>query len=412
MVTRRKALFALAFCAMLSSAALGSGTYYIPQAAAGVVGDLRFMTQISIGNRSASGADVFIGFLDNDGDLWTVNTGCTENAGLNGAHHQLSFPLPSNSKYAITVSLPGDVQVGWVAIISTKPLQVSATYGFYHRLPGTGETPSEPLWEAAVLPAPSAMEVSFPAHSRRGDMIFGVTANTGFAVANPNGVAVTVTARIRNEDGLLLATKQFILPREGHRAEFINELFTGADLSDVRAVVSFEATAPIALMAMREAKRLDKVVYSSLEVAPLSDQEITLDFDAEPNNDGAHAQIIQAPTQVYGTVCRDDNTADVYHDFYRVQLTAGQTIEILVLAGSLGSPLDPEIALYDEVGSWPPLAFSQPVFVFTGAGTGANDRRLSYEATVTGPVFISVGAGIVGAEPSPRAFYRMFVNVF
>jgi hypothetical protein len=218
--------------------------------------------------------------------------------------------------------------------MSQLPVAVTATYGFYERLGGTiGKIPSQPLWEAAVLPAPSAQQVKFAAHCRQGDMIFGVDVNTGFAIANANTVPVEVTAFVTNENGLLLDTEVFTLPARGHRAQFINELFQGTDLSDVRAMVGFNATCPIAVAAMKEAKRQDRVVYSTTAVTPSSDRLVAIDYDREPNNALDQAPTISAPVQIYGTLCDEDNTDGVYYDFYRVQLTAGQRIEVVLLAG-------------------------------------------------------------------------------
>ena len=260
----------------------------------------------------------------------------------------------------------------------------------------------EPLWEAAVLPAPSAMEFSFPAHSRQGDMVYGADVNTGFAVGNPNDVPVTVTASIWSDAGLLLATEDFALPAFGHRAQFINELFGGTDLSSVRGVVELKATGPIAVMAMRESKRQDKVVYSTIAVVPSSNRGTGLEFDTEPNNSPDDTWQIRPPTQVYGTICDDDNDSGINTDFYRVYLMDRPRIEVILLAGSLGSPLNPTLTLEKENGEV--VASSEEIF------PGSRDRKLTYTASGEEQLFIRIG-GAMGSD-SHQAFYRMFVRAF
>ena len=403
MVTLRTALLTLLFAAFVSASAFGYSAYYLPQAAAGVGGDLRFMTQISLFNDSSNASDVLIALKTNEGGPWTVNTSCSENDSLNGSNSALTFVLPGNNKYAISMTLPGDFQVGWVTIFSDLPLSVTATYGFYERVGGLiGKIPSQPLWEAAVLPASSAMELQFAAHSRQGDMIYGADVNTGFAVSNTNSVPVQVLVTISTESGSLLGSTSFALPTWGHRAQFINELFNTLDLSDIRAVVRFSATGPIAVAAMREAKRLDQVVYSTVAVEPSSNQASGLDYDREPNNEISEAQGISAPAQIYGTICHEDNQANIKYDYYRIGLEAGQRIEIVILAGSLGSGLDPSLTLRNSSNDLLEAA--------TEISAGTRDRKLTYTAPAAGQYFLRVG-DFYGTD-TRGAFYRMFVRVF
>ena len=403
MVTLRKALVVLCFSALLSASAFGYNAYYLPQVAVGVGGELRFITQISIFNDWAQPVEMSAAFLNNDGHAWTVSTSCAENDNLNGSNSSLMFIMPADEKYTISMTSADGFQIGWVVIVSELPVAVTATYGFYERLPGTiGKVPSQPLWEAAVLPAPAAMQVKFAAHSRRNDTIFGVDVNTGFAVSNTNAVPVLVTAKIWNEAGELLGIRTFTLPGWGHRAQFINELFDGIDLTDVRAVVELHAEGPIAVLAMKEAKRLEKVVYSTVAVNPSSDQVIGLDYDREPNNSPNVSTSISAPTQIYGTLCGDDNIDNNYFDYYRIQLTAGQRIEVILLAGSLGSPLDPSLTLRNMEDLQ--MAASSELL------PDSRDRKLVYTATATGSHFIRIGR--TTPTESLTSFYRMFVRVF
>jgi len=390
-------LAVLLFLALLSPL-FGMSTYFLPQAATGVAGDLRFVTQISIANPGSVPAGAQIFFFNNEGEQWTVTTLCAEDSHLNGPNDMLMFFVPASSKYTISMTSSGGIEVGWVGIKSAPSVAVNATYGLYSKVPELDVTIFEPVWEAAVLPAPAAQELSFSAHCRQDDVIAGTDVNTGYAISNPNSVPVTVHAYLTDAGGQLLETKSFTLPRGGHAAQFINELYD-TDLSNFRGTVRLWSTAPIAALAMKEAKwQYGKAIYSTIPVVPNSNFAQTLEYDREPNNTPQSAMEIQAPTEVFGTTSLADNDTWI-RDYYSVELKAGQRLELILLAGALGSAVDPILSVRNAQEQT--LAESSELF------EGARDRRLSYTAPADGNYFIYVSGG-----NSRRHFYRMFVRVF
>jgi len=232
-------------------------------------------------------------------------------------------------------------------------------------------------------------------------LIFGVDVNTGYAIANPNTIAAEVTAGIYNGEGAQLDSLSFTLAPRGHAAKFINELFEEIDLSDFRGVVRLSSTVPIAALAMREAKRLERTVYSTIPVLPDSDDVISVDYDREPNSNVDTAITIQPDSQIYGTVSSAASPGGG-PDYYKIQVTAGQRIAVVLLAGSLGSPLFPSLSIRNESNAV--LSGGETLF------TGARDLKVEHTATTGGVYFICVQT--TGISDSRRAFYRLFVRVF
>jgi len=377
---------------LLSPSVFALNTYYLPQAMAGAGGDLQFGTQISIRNTANEDGWVYINFYNALGEDWTVPVECLEDDSLAGSDHAVYFSLPAKRKYTIKMSPSATMAgTGWVRIDSVCPLQVSATYGLYRERAAGGNL-FHPLWEAAVLPSPSAHQLSFPAHCMQSDFISGVRANTAFALANPTYFPATVTAKIYDSADNLVDGKVFVLPAHGHRAQFIDELFTGADLTSFRGTVRFTSDHPIAGLAMKEATG-DGGVYSTLPIDPESSFQIGMQYEEDNKPPDAVERINRPPSEVYGTV-------NLSSDDYLVEMSVGQTIEVILLAGSLGSPLNPSVTLLKDGAT---VATSSEIF------TGSRDRRLSYRATTND--FHKIRVEAVGQTAGLTSFYRMFVRV-
>jgi len=385
-------LSVLACFMLLSTSALAINLYCLPQAAFGSGGGVQLGTQISMWNTADQDGWVIIYFYDDLGHGWTVPVSCTEDASLNTTDKAIDFTLPAKRKYAIKLGPGAAMQVGWVKIWSQRPLQVSATYGFYQARPA-GEL-FEPVWEAAVLPAPSALHHSFPAHSKQSDSVAGVSVNTAYSVANPTELTATVTAKIYNSADELLDTREFTVPALGHRAQFINELFAGATLTSFRGTVCLESNHPIAGFAMTEAKGERSTVYSTLPLEPESRFQVNTSYDLDYNK-VEDAMSVVPPSEIYGTVSTGV-------DYYSVSLNGGQTLEVIALTQALGSPLHPSVYIQTADGSTE-LATGQELF------PGSLDHKATYTATTSGPHVIKV----TGVSPTygPHAFYRMFVRV-
>jgi len=382
---------------LLPVSILARNTFYLPQAATGVAGDLRFVTQISVSNPTDKQADLTIRFLTNAGNNWTVTTSCMEDQELGGTSSGLEIRLPAGRKYAINRSSNAEIQVGWVHIDSTQNLRISAVYGFHQRR--AGGAGFEPLWEAAVLPSQSATELSFAAHQMLSDAVSGVGVRTGYAVSNPNNMDVRVRAKLVNHMGQEEATATFDLPAHGHRSEFTDELF-GGSAGFHRGTVYFSCSAPIAGLAMRESKRDPNVVYSTVPVEAESKFKVSVDYDREPNSTQATAQPIEVPIEIYGTASETSDAT--VSDFYRLPLTSGQRLEVVLLAGVQGSTLNPVMSIRDSEGG--------VVGTITNLFQGSEDLHGTFTATANGTYFIRVTS--TNGTDLTTSFYRLFVNVY
>lgn len=395
------ALTVLVSLVLSPASVLAHNSFYLPRAATGVVGDSRFVTQISLSNPTARPSAVTMRFLANPGRSWTVKTTCLEDPALNGDFSTLVFSMPAGRKYAVDMVSTGDIATGWVYIDSGESLRISAVYGFYQ--PVAGATGFQPLWEAAVLPAASATELAFAAHLNPSDLILGVSTNTGYALCNPNSMDVTVKATRVNAMGQTEETQTFILSGYSHRSEFINELFkdfvSGTAGIHFRGVVHFSANAPIAGLAMRESRRDNVIVYSTVPVEPESKFKVSLEYDREPNSTVANAQIIKAPVEIHGTASQGGDSTVL--DNYRIELKDRETVEVTLLAGSLGSTLHPVLSIENSSG----IAVGTVANLFDGS----NDQHASFWTEYAGTFYIRVmateGTGLT------TSFYRLFVRV-
>jgi hypothetical protein len=113
-------------------------------------------------------------------------------------------------------------------------------------------------------------------------------------------------------------------------------------------------------------------------------------FEREPNDDRQHAQPIEFPVLVNGTVKAGD------YDYFRFTAKAGQTLTFDVLATRNGSQLDSVIDLLDSAGTL--LDYSDDYYMF-------KDPHLVYTFAKPGTYFVRIyGSGESGSE---NADYRL-----
>jgi len=150
---------------------------------------------------------------------------------------------------------------------------------------------------------------------------------------------------------------------------------------------------------MRESKRNAKIVYSTVPVEPDSKFKVSFDYDREPNSTIAAAQLIEAPVEIYGTASEtDDNTVS---DYYKINLTAGQRLEVILIAGVLGSTLHPVVTIRNSGGT--------SVGTVTNLFDGAYDQHGTYTAASAGSYYIRVATG--DGTDLKTSFYRLLVSV-
>jgi hypothetical protein len=113
-------------------------------------------------------------------------------------------------------------------------------------------------------------------------------------------------------------------------------------------------------------------------------------FEKEPNDDRQHAQPIEFPVLVNGTVKAGD------YDYFRFTAKAGQTLTFDVLATRNGSQLDSVIDLLDSSGTL--LDYSDDYYMF-------KDPHLVYTFAKAGTYFVRIyGSGESGSD---TADYRL-----
>src|SRR5579859_6443381 len=127
---------------------------------------------------------------------------------------------------------------------------------------------------------------------------------------------------------------------------------------------------------------------STVNWLDVSDRKET--FEKEPNDDRQHAQPIEFPVLVNGTVKAGD------YDYFRFTARAGQTVTFDVLATRNGSQLDSVIDLLDSAGTL--LDYSDDYYMF-------KDPHLVHTFAKLGTYFVRIyGSGESGSE---NADYRL-----
>ena len=98
--------------------------------------------------------------------------------------------------------------------------------------------------------------------------------------------------------------------------------------------------------------------------------------EKEPNDGFAQAQSLGVPATIDGKI---QTSLDV--DVYRLDLAAGQSVSVEVVAARLGVPLDPRLTLYDARGQ--ELAANDDA--------EGRDPKLEFVAPRAGAYFVAVG---------------------
>ncbi len=385
-----------------STSLFSSNTYFFPQTAAGTAGDLTILTQFSVYNPTQNSAQIEMAFNKGFGSALTLHTASPDDETLTGDSSSLSFKLEAGTKYRINLSLAGPVEIGWTRVLSDVPLQISASYGSFQRVQagGIGSERYVPLWEATVLPAEPSHELTFPVQGADGELVPGVSTNTGFGIANiSTWGSANVTARLYNADGSLKGEKLFEVRIRGHIAEFLTELFTDMSFSNFHGVLKFSSNAPIAVVALKESRNAaGTTVYSTAPVQSDSSFLRNTAYELEENNQ-PNAQVIGAPSEIRGTINANFDGAE--QDYFAVDLSQGQTVQAVLLTSFTGSPMTPDVMIVNAGQSL--AVHGQPIMA------GSTDACITHTATATARYLIRVASG----NGFGRGFtYRLFVRVF
>ncbi len=360
-----------------------NSVYYFPHV---VDGGFIFGSEFWFNNVQATPTQITLSFFDETGAPWTLEL---LSIGGNATNHTFTFTLqPYRSKYFFT-GCTDPLKVGWAKAVSSQPINTSASFSFYD----FGPYPAEVIWSAGVLPSPVATQFAFAANvSPVDDIVSDTKVDMGFAIVNPGAADADITATLfPAAGGAAVSTKTIEVPAGGHYSRFLSELFNDVAWGNsFHGTVRLSSNVNITVLALKHIWNTLSDVYSTVAVQPESVFRTNIFYDIE-NNDRTSPQHITAPVEIYGTSNEPSDTAD--EDFFAIDLTAGQTVYVVLLTEMIGSPLDGLIVIYNPAGT--------PV-------TGAHPF-LHYTAPTSGTYFISGNSNSVGWGRD--MFYRMHVLV-
>jgi hypothetical protein len=75
------------------------------------------------------------------------------------------------------------------------------------------------------------------------------SAESGIAICNPNPIAITVTLKLRNSAGAVVAQTNINLPPMGHVPRFFTQFFSG--FGDFEGTLEVVATGTVSAVALR-----------------------------------------------------------------------------------------------------------------------------------------------------------------
>jgi hypothetical protein len=391
------------FCFVLLTATTARGAEYIfPQVADGSSGSLAYVTTFLINNVRSSSNTVTISFFQgglsnpDNGQPWILDLRSNDRSDIAGRNSTLTFTLAGLETVNVLTAGTGPMLTGWAKIQTTTPLDVSEIFSALR----PDLSPQKLNWEAGVLSNPAAPRFSFEANFSADDTITGTTVNTGYAIVNPNADPVDLTATLYSRTGAQVGQPKVItLPANGQLAEFVNQRFSDVQLPpSFHGTMRLSAELNVAMCALRWSYGAASDVFSALAVNP----DFTLGYnpynDREPSTVPANALPILLPAEITGSKNVPDTNAD--GDWYAVDLTAGQTLFVVLVADLMGSPYDGDIIVRDASGNqlkreddW-------------ASGTG--DATLDYKVVTTGTYYINLmsrtGTGTSGGA------YKLYVN--
>jgi len=382
---------------LIPSAFAGMATYYFPHVADGRNGNTYYTSEFLFNNVQSTATVVTLSFFTDTGSAWPVGLRSLDRPELTDSRTSFNFTLQPYETVNFYTGTTGALATGWAVVRTSQTLVTSSAFTMY-------EAGSQPkiLWQAGVLPSPPATEVSFEANlSKTVDVFAGVGADTGFAIGNPSGEDATITVSLLpHGGGAPVGVEQVAVPHGGHKAMFLAELFYVIFRGDTfHGTVRFSSNVGVSIMGLKRAFGGGNDVYSSLAVQPETELKRNIVYDTEDNSSFVLAQPITAPVEIVGTSNYPDNTSDL--DYFAVDLLAGQTLHVILLAEMIGSPLHASLTLFDP--SRNQIAYSD------NALPEDRDPSLSYTVVNSGIFFIRLGS--VNGSSSRGANYRMFVLI-
>ena len=201
--------------------------YYFPHLAVGA----SWQTTITYINYSREEVTCQTDFLSDDGSPLMVSF-----AELGTVPSRTDVLPPGGSVHQETnVELSAPLAPGWALATCTGPVQASLLFRWYN---SEGMPVAEAGVNAATVPATRFVTFAEQGEGKNG---------TGVAYANPSDTAALVTFTARDADGEVRATKDLMLPPNGHGAQNMPTLF---DLSSFTGSLEVTSTEPIVSLSL------------------------------------------------------------------------------------------------------------------------------------------------------------------
>jgi hypothetical protein len=394
-------IISLCFVFFAAEGALGA-EYIFPQVANGSSGSLAYITTFLINNVTNAQNTVTISFFQGGGEAnaangqpWVLDLRTNDRQDIGGQNSTFTFSLAGLETVNLATGATGPITTGWARIQTTAPLNVSEVFSEFR----PDLLPQWINWEAGVLANPAAARFSFEANFSSNEPVAGTSVNTGYAIVNGNASPANITATLYSRTGAQLGQpKNIQLPANGQLAEFINQRF-----SDVQLPQPFHGTLRVSgdlnvfLCALRWSSCAVNNLFSTIAVNP----DFTLGYhtynDREPSISQATALQILLPAEITGAKNVPDGNAD--GDWYAVNLQAGQTLFVTLVADIMGSPYDGDIAILDAAGA--------TLKQVNNWATGIADATLDYRALASAMYYIRIMSH-TGANTSGTS-YRLYV---
>jgi hypothetical protein len=218
---------------------IGTQTFTIfvsPSVAGGfpqVVSGSGWNTTIALTNTSANPVTGQITFYRDNGNSLTLPLAFPQ-FGLTATVSSQSFTLNPNASFVIETGTPPSLTVGWAAISANGALSGYSIFRFGR--PGAADSEGK-----ASLDTPKSF-LAFPCDNTNDH-------RTGLALANESSSSADLTAILRDQNGLQLASSHITLPALGHTAFFVDELFPVS--RNQLEVIEFQSSGTITGIALR-----------------------------------------------------------------------------------------------------------------------------------------------------------------
>ena len=205
----------------------GDQIYYFPHLAVGA----SWQTTITYINYSREEVSCQTDFISDHGSPLMVSF-----AELGTVDSRTDVLPPGGSVHQETdVDLSAPLAPGWARATCTGPVQASLLFRWYS---SEGMPTAEAGVNAATVPATRFVTFAEQGEGKNG---------TGVAYANPSDTAALVTFTARDADGEVRATKDLMLPPNGHGAQNMPTLF---DLSSFTGSLEVTSTEPIVSLSL------------------------------------------------------------------------------------------------------------------------------------------------------------------